>query len=236
MMFEAILFDLDGTLLNIDMDYFLPRYFASMQSMAHNLGYKEANGLVQQIWSSTEKMIANTDDSKTNEEVFFEDFFRDWPYPAEEFKSFFDSFYEKEFPRLNKYCEPFPRVPQMMEDLFQRGYRIVIATNSVFPLTAIEKRLEWAGVGHFDYDLITAYENMHYCKPQPSYYQEICDRIGVKAQDCLMIGNDTGEDLIAGQVGIKTYLVKDMLIDKGSPLKPDWQGELEHLFEFLKKI
>ena len=235
-MFEALLFDLDGTLLNIDMDYFLPRYFSSMQAMAYSMGYKEAERLVQKIWFSTEKMIANTDAEKTNEEVFYEEFFQDWPYPAEEFLSFFDTFYEEEFPRLRKYCQPFPVGPQMMENLFGRDLKIVSATISVFPLTAIEKRLEWAGVGHFDYDLITAYENMHYCKPQPAYYEEICDQIGVKPHNCLMVGNDTGEDLIAGQVGLKTFLVKNMLIDKGAPLKPDWQGELEHLFKFLKKI
>ncbi len=236
-MFEALLFDLDGTLLNIDMDYFLPRYFAKMASMAQDHGYQGADRLMKQIWQSTEKMIANVNPHKTNEEVFFEDFYRNWPHPAEEFDKFFDMFYRDEFPKLNVFCQPFPGVPQMMEHLFlQRDFKIVIATNSVFPLTAIKSRLDWAGVGHFDYDFITSYETMHYCKPQPHYYEEICDVIGVKADNCLMVGNDTGEDLVAGQVGMKTFLVKDMLIDKGAGLQPDWQGELQQLFHFLKNI
>jgi|BioPla2DNA2_1021312.scaffolds.fasta_scaffold64107_1 FMN phosphatase YigB (HAD superfamily) len=235
-MFEAFLFDLDGTLLNLDMDYFLPHYFARMHAMAYNMEYKNADFLVPQIWSSTEEMISNTDPNKTNEEVFFESFFQNWPYTVEEFKPFFDIFYQEEFPRLRKYGKPFPGVPQMMEKLSARGVKIVIATNPVFPLTAIEQRLEWAGVGHLDYDLITTYENMHFCKPQPAYYEEICDYIGVKPNKCLMVGNDTGEDLIAGQLGIKTFLLTNMLIDKGAPFKPDWRGELEQLFNFLEKI
>ncbi len=235
-MFEALLFDLDGTLLNIDMDYFLPKYFGRMTSMARDHGYRGADRLVQQIWISTEKMIANTDADKTNEEVFFEDFYRSWPYPPEEFSRFFDIFYRDEFPQLNVFCQPFPGVQQMMEDLFKRQLKIVIATNSVFPLTAIENRLNWAGVGHFDYDFITSYENMHYCKPHPCYYQEICEVIGVKADNCLMVGNDAGEDLVAGQIGMKTFLVDNMLIDKGGGLRADWQGELKQLFDFLKNI
>lgn len=152
-MFEAFLFDLDGTLLNLDMDYFLPHYFARMHAMAYNMEYKNADFLVPQIWSSTEEMISNTDPNKTNEEVFFESFFQNWPYTVEEFKPFFDIFYQEEFPRLRKYGKPFPGVPQMMEKLSARGVKIVIATNPVFPLTAIEQRLEWAGVGHLDYAL-----------------------------------------------------------------------------------
>lgn len=235
-MFEALLFDLDGTLLNIDMDEFLPRYFARMTSRAQEMGFKQAERLVQQIWLSTEKMIVNTDPDKTNEEVFFEDFYRDWPYSPQEFNLFFETFYREEFPRLQQYCQPFPGVSRMMESLFERRYKIVIATNSVFPLTAIQNRLEWAGVGHFDYELVTSYENMHYCKPQPGYFQEICDVIGVKAENCLMVGNDTGEDLVAGKIGMKTFLVKDMLIDKGVGLQADWQGQLPQLYDFLKKI
>jgi FMN phosphatase YigB (HAD superfamily) len=34
MMFKAVLFDLDGTLLNIDMDFFLRQYFAKMMEIA----------------------------------------------------------------------------------------------------------------------------------------------------------------------------------------------------------
>lgn len=235
-MFEALLFDLDGTLLNIDMNYFLPKYFGRMSSMALDHGYQGADRLAQQIWTSTEKMIANTDPDKTNEEVFLEDFYSNWPYPPGEFNRFFDAFYRDVFPQLNVFCQPFPGVQQMMENIFGRDLKIVIATNSVFPMTAIKSRLEWAGVGHFNYDLITSYENMHYCKPHPAYYQEICEVIGVKAENCLMVGNDAGEDLAAGQIGMKTFLVEDMLIDNGGGLKADWQGELQHLFHFLKNI
>ena len=76
---------------------------------------------------------------------------------------------------------------------------------------------------------------MHFCKPHVQYYEEIADRIGVHPEECLMIGNDTGEDLPASKIGMKTFLVEDMLIDKGSSHKPDWSGRLPDLFDFVRK-
>jgi len=235
-MFKAVLLDLDGTLLNINMDYFLKRYFAKMTSMAYKLGFQESEKLAERIYSSTEKMIINTDSEKTNQEVFDEDFYKSWSHSREEVNMFFYEFYKKGFPQLSYLCRPYPGVVEMMDNLFSRNIKIVIATNPVFPLSAVEERLLWAGVGHFDYDLITSYENMHYCKPHTTYYDEICEKIGVKPSDCLMVGNDTGEDIIAGKIGMKTYLVEDMLIDNGSAMQADWRGNLQQLFTFIKNI
>ena len=54
------------------------------------------------------------------------------------------------------------------------------------------------------------------------------------SQDCLMVGNDTGEDLVAAAVGMKTFLVEDRLIDRGrGHFPPDWRGRLPDLFAFL---
>ena len=45
-----------------------------------------------------------------------------------------------------------------------------------------------------------------------------------------------GEDLPAGQLGMKTFLVEDMLIDKDVDFKPDWRGRLPDLFHFLDQL
>jgi FMN phosphatase YigB (HAD superfamily) len=235
-MFKAILFDLDGTLLNINMEYFLKKYFALMTRMAAEQGYQGVEKLAEQIWRSTDKMIADKDQNKTDEETFMEDFYRNWHYPLAEFNQFFEFFYREGFPSLNKYCQPFPGVHGLMEKLFKKKLKIVIATNAVFPLTAIQQRLDWAGIGQFNYDLITAYENMHFCKPHLDYYKEICSKIEENPEDCLMVGNDTAEDLIAGKLGIKTFLLNEMIIDNNSGLKPDFSGDLQKLCAFLEKI
>ena len=235
-MFKAILFDLDGTLLNINMDSFLQYYFRKMIHMAREQGFEAAEKLVEQVYRSTDVMIADRDPGTTNEEVFMRDFFRDWPHPREEFEPFFEKFYEEGFPQLKDLCAPFKGVPQMMGRLLERGHRLVIATNAVFPMTALQHRIDWAGLGDFDFELVTSYEIMHSCKPHVDYYREVAQKIGVHPEECLMVGNDMGEDLPAGQLGMKTFLVEDMLIDKDVDFKPDWRGRLPDLFHFLDQL
>jgi FMN phosphatase YigB (HAD superfamily) len=235
-MFKAVLFDLDGTLLDIDMDYFIPQYFRKMVIMAREAGYSVADQLVEQVWQSTGAMIANRDSQLLNEEVFTENFYRNWPISREDFEPFFERFYDQGFPELQKHSRPFPGIPEMMQQVFERGLKVVVATNAVFPMTALQQRLDWAGVGHFDYELITSYEVMHFCKPHPEYYQEIAGNLGVKPEECLMVGNDIGEDLPAGTIGMKTFLVEDMLINKGQDLTPDWRGHLPDLYRFMGQL
>jgi len=236
-MFEAVLFDLDGTLLDIDMDYFLTMYFKEMGRMAALSGCCDPKRMVAQILSSTDVMIKDINPKTRNEETFMNDFISNLEADELEMRAFFDDFYRIGFPRLQEYCRPFAGIPEMMAGVFKHGFKVVIATNSVFPREAVQARLKWAGVGEFKYELITCYENMHYCKPYPQYYQEIVENIGVDPSACLMIGNDTGEDLVAGEIGIKTFLVEDRIIDKGnSSYLPDWRGSMQELFEFMEKL
>jgi len=235
-MLKAILFDLDGTLLDINMEIFLQHYFAEMMQKAREWGYQEVKKLAEQVYLSTDVMIADRS-STLNEESFMAHFLAAWAHPEQDTRDFFDAFYSQAYPRLHPYCKPLPGVPEMMQCIFDRGFKVVIATNAVFPLTAIKQRLDWGGIGHFPYSLITSYEVMHYCKPHLEFYREICEKIGVQPEECLMVGNDVGEDLPAGQTGMKTYLVEDQLIDKGeSNLTPDWRGTLSDLMRFLDHL
>jgi hypothetical protein len=74
-MFKAVLFDLDGTLLNIDMDVFLQHYFKKMALLAPDYGLKDSQRLIAQVWKSTDVMIANRDPAISNEDAFMSDFF-----------------------------------------------------------------------------------------------------------------------------------------------------------------
>ncbi|HEX3010859.1 MAG TPA: HAD family hydrolase [Syntrophomonadaceae bacterium] len=235
-MFKAILFDLDATLLNIDMDDFLKHYFQKMTVMAREFGIANSDHLVRNVWESTDAMIADLDPSTTNEDAFMRDFFSSGYFTEQDqIRRFFDFFYEKGFPQLKKYCGPIPGIPEMMEKVI-KNHRVIIATNAVFPMKALKDRLAWAGLGHLEFDLITSYEIMHFCKPHVQYYQEIMDRLRLKPSQCLMVGNDMGEDLAAGQLGIKTFLVEDMLIEKDVPYQPDWRGHFTDLFAFMEKL
>ena len=94
----------------------------------------------------------------------------------------------------------------------EMGLRVALATNPIFPAFATESRIRWAGLEPEDFELYTTYENIGFCKPNPDYYLEIAKRLGVRPEQCLMVGNDVTEDMVAKTIGI--FLLTDCLINK----------------------
>jgi ribonucleotide monophosphatase NagD (HAD superfamily) len=87
---------------------------------------------------------------------------------------------------------------------------VVVATNPLFPQTAIEQRLLWAGVSvsEYEYALVTTMENMHATKPNESYYQEIADHLKLAPEEMLMVGDSWEYDIFpASALGMKTFWI-----------------------------
>lgn len=232
-MLKAFLFDLDGTLLPMDQDYFLQGYFEAVTAKFSHL--LEPRKLIAQIMESTKAMISNTDPGKTNMDVFVEDFVPKIGYPRETVWPLFDQFYDEEFSRLCSFTRPTDISRQIVDTLKEKGYEIVVATNPLFPARAIEHRLNWVNLRFDEFKLVTTYETMHFCKPNPDYFREILQLIGRKPEECLMVGNDACEDLAARSLGIRTFLVKDCLIDgTGGKYVTDYEGTLLDLLEFIR--
>ncbi len=236
MKITTILFDLDGTLLPMDLDIFLDRYFKALtRRFAPKMNPEQfARGL----YASTMEMIKNTDPTKTNEQVFVEDFFKRVPLDRDESLLQFDDFYSREFPGLKDEIDlklDGWKARELMEAVFDAGYQVVIATNPLFPMLAIQERLRWIGLDEFPYKLITSYEKMHFCKPNPQYFVEICAKIGVSPEECMMVGNDLEEDLPSSTLGMKTFIVEDFIIDRGTgKFTPDGRGSLEDLYNQIR--
>ncbi|AZR73808.1 hypothetical protein BBF96_10675 [Anoxybacter fermentans] len=238
MKITTILFDLDGTLLPMDLDIFIDRYFKALTRRFAAIIKPEQ--FIKDLYASTMEMIKNNDPEKTNQEVFIEDFFKRVPLKFEEAMPEFDAFYEKDFPKLkdeiNLKLEGW-KAKELMDVIFDAGYQVVIATNPIFPEAAVKERLRWVGLADYPYKLITSYEIMHFCKPNPNYFKEICEKIGVDPRECLMVGNDMEEDLPASLLGMKTFIVEDFLIDRGTGrFTPDGRGSLMDLYhEIMEK-
>jgi FMN phosphatase YigB (HAD superfamily) len=112
---------------------------------------------------------------------------------------------------------------------------MVLATNPLFPRIAIEERIRWAGIDPDAFSLITAFEDMHYCKPQIEYYREILEIINKRPEQCLMVGNDAEEDMIARILGMKTFLLDAHLIKRAKALPPvDYMGGYSDLYNFVQ--
>ena len=158
---KAILFDLDGTLLDVDLDKFISQYLSLLaQSVAHIIPPKK---FISKILKAS-KAIEENVHKKPNEEVYAEIFFPLEGYTREEIKPFFDKFYEQDFSKLRQYTRKKPEARLVVQKAFDKGYDVIIATTPLLPATAIEQRLEWAGVADFPYRLITTIENSHATK------------------------------------------------------------------------
>lgn len=96
----------------------------------------------------------------------------------------------------------------------KKGYRVVLATNPLFPAIATQTRIGWAGLTPEDFELYTTYENSGFCKPNPEYYKEILGKLQLSPEECVMIGNDVSEDMIAKDLGMKVFLITDCLLNK----------------------
>jgi HAD superfamily hydrolase (TIGR01662 family) len=205
---RAVLLDLDDTLLGNDMERFLPPYFAALgRRMAQ---FVAPDDLVKMLLASTRVMMKNDDPAVTNQQVFDADFFPRLGRPAASVRPTIAAFYEEDFPALKRHTQARPLARSLVQALFDRGYDVVIATNPMFPRRAIEHRLDWAGVLDFPFKLITSYENSHFCKPNPHYYEEIVDRLDCRPDQAIMVGDDLANDILpAAQVGLRTYWIVD---------------------------
>ncbi len=210
---KAVLFDLDGTLLPMNQEEFIKAYFGGLAKKAEGYGY-EPKHLVEVIWKGTGAMIKNNGE-RINEQVFWEIFSAEYGKKANVDKTMFDEFYENEFQNVQKVCGFDPECAEMVYDLRSRGYRLVLATNPVFPPIATESRIRWAGLKPEDFEFYTTYENSRYCKPNVKYYMDIIDRLGLRAEECMMVGNDVDEDIIpALSLGMEAHLLTDCLINR----------------------
>ena len=236
MKITTILFDSDGTLLPMDNDEFTKGYFKLLVKKLAPYGY-EPQKLIDGIWSGTAAMVKN-DGTKTNEQAFWEKFSEVFGEKALADKPLFDEFYKKEFQNAKAICGYNPKAAIAVHTIKEMGFRIALATNPIFPSTATESRISWAGFDPNDFELYTTYENIGYCKPNPEYYREIARRLGVSPEQCLMVGNDVTEDMEAAQkAGMSVFLLTDCLINKErKDISVYPRGSFEQLIDFANKL
>jgi len=230
---KALLLDLDDTLLGNAMDTFIPAYFRALKDFITEIQPPER--LIEQLLIATRTMDGNDGTGPTNEEVFSSAFFPALGAPQGELAPRFERFYAEAFPALRPLTNPRPSAPRIIEWARQRRLQVAIATNPMFPRTAIEQRMEWAGVGvdRFHFDLVTSYENSRATKSSPAYYMEILEALERRPEECLMVGDNWDWDVAcAGEVGIPGYWIAETDREPPSEGFPVvGQGTLDEFFE-----
>lgn len=234
-MIKAIMFDLDGTLLPMEQSEFVKAYFGSLAKRLIPLGF-EAEKLYESIWAGIKACVKNTSD-KNNETIWWDTFISYFGDMAEKAKQVLDDYYENDFKKVQASCGYNPKAKETVDALKARGYRLVLATNPIFPKTATRQRIGWAGIDYREFELVTSYENCCRCKPNIEYYKNILDAIGCRGEECMMIGNDVDEDMVAEQLGMKVFLLTDSLLNKnGKDISVYRKGSFGELMEYISEL
>ncbi len=208
-MYKNFLFDLDGTLLPMDMKYFIELYVAAFCKCLAPVTKIESKPLMDSIWRCKRDMRVFSDN--------------------------FDSFYRGEFSVCRAATKVQPLAKVVVDYIKKRGGRIIVATNPIFPKSSTYTRIEWAGLNVNDFSYITTYDNSSACKPNLNYFEEVCSVCGIHPEESLMIGNDVDEDMISSRLGFDTFLVTDCLINRSDKsLSLFRHGDFEDLFDFIQ--
>jgi len=234
---KTVIFDLDGTLLPINADLFLNNYFKLMAKQAEKYNY-DPEAFINAVMAGTKAML-NNDGSMTNEKRFWAVFTEALGEKDGRLESIFDEFYLNIYPKLRSTAQPNEKIKKCAETLLNKGYELVVATNPLFPRTAIEQRIRWSGLKPEIFRWITCYENSSYSKPHLGFYKEILKNLQEEPENCLMIGNDPQEDMCVVKLGMQAFLLKDQMIAKEKELSGDCQfmvGYIEDLWQFVNEL
>lgn len=202
----TLLFDLDDTLLDTNLEAFIPAYFQALSG--HLAPYVSAGVMLPALLAATRLMMDNEDPARTLQEVFEEAFYRRIGVPKQDLIGVLDDFYDNVFPGIQVKTNRRPDAVPVIEWAFSKGYRVAIATDPLFPRKATFHRLRWAGFDPAQFEVVSTFENFHFSKTHAAYYAEMLGQLGWPDGPVLMIGNDVERDLIsAHKLGLKTYLI-----------------------------
>ena len=233
MAITTVLFDLDGTLLPMDQDQFVKMYFGLL---ARTLTPSDPEAMIKAVWVGTRAMMTN-DGSRTNEAAFWDTYCGLLGEDRRNDEPAFRSFYENQFELVRNACGFDPKAAETIALVKAKGLKTALATNPLFPRIATQARARWAGLNLDDFELYTTYEDYSYCKPDPRYYQAVLDKLGLTAEECLMVGNDAEEDTAAAKLGIRVFLLTDCLINKkGVDIEQYPHGGFDELMAYIENL
>jgi FMN phosphatase YigB (HAD superfamily) len=204
----TLLLDMDGTLLDNSVRTFVPAYMEAVaRHLAARVGLEQLN---EALLTSTRQMILNQNPDCTLLDVFECNFYPRVGIPRDELAPLLVEFFANVYPDLKHLTERRPEAIEFVQQALKREYRVAVATNPLFPLTAIEQRLEWAGLSPREYPfaVVPGAENVHFAKPNPAFLAELLAVMGWPEGPAIMVGDDLENDILCAQaLGLATYAV-----------------------------
>lgn len=231
---QFVLFDLDGTLVPLPRDQYEPALF-------HNVSGMFRREFPNQPVAEAMKRAALgsfQDDTglETNEARLRRLLRQEIGDLGDEVLAALEKHYVTDFNRISELIQDQSVADEALSLVEACGGIPVLATNPIMSAAGIHARLGWVGVSPDRFRLITTYDKFHFTKPDPRFYQELMELLRAEPSQCIMIGNDTDEDMEAArQAGMDTYLVTDYVMDRRGSIEQYRHGTSRELLEFLKR-
>lgn len=217
MKIKAVLFELDGTLLDRDtsLSFFINDQYDRYPELQHVLKDVFAKRFVEldqhgYVWK--DKVYQQLLEELAIDAISWEELLED---------------YLHSFP---KHCVGFPNLVHMLSALKSHGIKIALLSNGYGQFQY--DNFKALGVGHFfDEVLISEWEGLR--KPDPAIFHRALNKLGVRAEDALFVGDHPESDIRASQaVGMKA-------LRKHSPYFPsneEADGVIEDLMEVVSFV
>lgn len=236
-MLKAVLFDMDDTMLDINLTAFVTRYVADLSWILSQISQRNPAvfGLpfARAYLAMTDE---RRDDGLTNGALFAREFERRCGVPIAD-PTIRDAlhFYERELlPKRGGglvAARPKSGALAALEVVDELGLRTALATNPCFSEACIHCRMEWAHIADVPFERVSHMDNSTRLKPAARYYEEFVAALGLRADECLMVGNDARRDFARPDIGLRTVYV-----GHARPRQALWSGPMRELAAALPSI
>lgn len=237
-MIKALLFDMDGTLLDIRFNTFITLYGADMSRLLGEIARKNPLSLgVPAARSYLAMSDAKREDNLLNIEKFAQTYLQLTGIPLLEptIREALCYFEREVLPHKNSAttfnAHPMEGSRELLELTRSLGLKTALATNPAFSKLCIEARMGWSEIGYDDFDFVTHAENSYRLKPYRAYYDFVAEQLGVAPEECLMVGNDSARDIVRPANGMKTAFV-----GKTGGREAIWRGSIKGLVAELEPL
>jgi len=231
---KNFLFDMDGTLLPMDLDQFGYYYFGALKK------WFASHGLDPDVYfdamMKSVGAIYQGDGSCTNAQNYWRTFTAMTGMGEEEGNALLNAVYESEFVAAKRTTYESPDMIESIRVLQRAGVTPILTTNAIFPLTAIAVRLSWAGLSTDDFSYVTTLDNSHYVKPNPKYFTEVVEKFNLDPAETVVIGNDLSDDAAAKGAGLTLVLVTDWIVNGDKPNVADYTVRASELPALLERL
>jgi FMN phosphatase YigB (HAD superfamily) len=229
----TLLLDLDDTLLDTNMEAFIPAYFSALS--ANLTDVVEPDVMLPALMGGTKRMMNSDDPALTLRETFDAYFFPKLGCDRAALDGRINRFYDEVFPSLQHITKARPEAVEFVDWAFAAGHRVAVATNPYFPLKAVQHRMRWAGLPpeKYPFVLVSSYETFHFTKETGAYFMEFLGQLGWPDGPVVMVGNDLTMDLLPAQrSGLPVFWLREGQ-DESQPGIP--RGTFESLRRWLEE-